>query len=62
MFWPDGLLPTNTRKELLSERGKSCFGDLFVFFGRRKARSDTADHLAVDDNRKPALHLDAISK
>ena len=45
-------------EQLLCERGKSCLGDLFVFLGRRKARTDAADHFAVDDDRKPALHLD----
>ena len=48
-------------EKLLCERGKSCLGDLFVFLGRRKARTDRADHLAVDHDRKPALHLDEAS-
>jgi hypothetical protein len=28
----------------LAEPGETCPGDLFVFFGRRKARIDAADH------------------
>src|SRR5580704_14981363 len=42
----------------LAERGEPCLGDLFVFLGRREARTDAADHLAIDHDRKPALHLD----
>src|ERR1700731_4680217 len=44
-------------EKLLCERGMSCLGDLFVFLGRRKARADAANHLAVDYDWKPALHL-----
>src|ERR1700720_1592334 len=49
--------PTPGRREAMCERGKSCLGDLFVFLGRREARADAANHLAVDYDWKPALHL-----
>ena len=41
----------------MRDRCQSGLRDLYIVLRRVEARPDGADHLAVDDDRKPALHL-----
>jgi hypothetical protein len=42
----------------MRDRCQPGLRDLHVVLRRVEARSDGADHLAIDHDRKPALHLD----
>jgi hypothetical protein len=47
---------------LMRNRCQPGLGDLHVMLRRVKARPDGADHLAIDDNWKRALHLSEAAR